>query len=379
MLAAFLDNVDLVIIATGALVGIAASLLGTFLVLRRSSLYSDAISHSILLGIVLVYLISGDVHSPYQVIGAALAGLATVYLSELLGASKRVKQDAAIGLVFPALFALAVLLINLYARDVHLDEHAVLLGELAFAWLDVVPVGGFEVPKSLLTMSVITLVNALFVTLFYKELKLAVFDEVLAQALGLRPRLLFYALLFLTSVTAVGAFDAVGAILFITFVIVPPATAYLLTDRLWLVLVGSAALAVLASITGFALAMHFDVSIGGMMATVTGLFLALAFVAGPRYGLIARYLRLRQQQAQAHVRMLLVHLLTHEHDAEAALENVPAALGQHLRWPPGLSQAVLAQAEAQGLITVDPRHQQLHLTDQGRDMAREVLEPWRRH
>ncbi|OUM98995.1 MAG: zinc ABC transporter permease [Firmicutes bacterium ZCTH02-B6] len=379
MLAALLDNVDLVIMAIGALVGIAASLLGTFLVLRRSSLYSDAISHSVLLGIVLVYLMSGDVHSPYQLVGAALAGLATVYLSELLGASRRVKQDAAIGLVFPALFALAVLLINLYARDVHLDEHAVLLGELAFAWLDVVPIGGLEIPRSLLTMSAITLVNALFVTLFYKELKLAVFDEGLAHALGLKPRLLFYILLLLTSVTAVGAFDAVGAILFITFVIVPPATAYLLTDRLWLVLVGSAAIAVLASVTGFALAMRFDVSIGGMMATVTGFFLAVAFVAGPRYGLVARWLRLRQQRAQAHVRMLLVHLLSHEYDEEAALENVPAALEHHLRWPPRLSQAVVAAAQAQGLVTLSTRDQRLHLTEAGRDMAREVLEPWRRH
>ncbi|MFS8543637.1 MAG: metal ABC transporter permease, partial [Limnochordales bacterium] len=268
MLAAFLDNVDLIIITIGALVGVAASLLGTFLVLRGSSLYSDAISHSILLGIVLVYLISGEVNSPYQVVGAALAGVATVYLSELLGATRRVKQDAATGLVFPALFALAVLLLNLYARDVHLDEHAVLLGELAFAWLDVVPLGPYEVPRSLLTMGIIALINALFVTLFYKELKLAVFDEGLAHALGLKPRLLFYVLLFLTSVTAVGAFDAVGAILFIAFVIVPPAAAYLLTDRLWLVLLGGAALAVVASVAGFHAAMWLDVSIGGMMATV---------------------------------------------------------------------------------------------------------------
>lgn len=375
---AFLDNVDLVIIAIGALVGISASLLGTFLVLRGASLYSDAISHSILLGIVLVYLISGDVHSPYQVVGAALAGLATVYLSELLGASKRVKQDAAIGLVFPALFALAVLLINLYARDVHLDEHAVLLGELAFAWLDVVPVGSLEVPRSLLTMGIITVVNALFVTLFYKELKLAIFDAGLAHALGLKPRLLFYALLLLTSVTAVGAFDAVGAILFVTFVIVPPAAAYLLTDRLWLVLLGGCLIAVMSSVLGFHAAMYLDVSIGGMMATITGLLLALAFLAGPRYGLIARFLRLRQQRVQAHVRMLLVHLYTHEHEAEAEMENVPRALEHHLRWSPRLSRAVTAIAQQQGLITVEPAGQRLHLTEQGRRMAQEVLEPWRR-
>lgn len=378
MLAAFFDNVDLVIITIGALVGVAASLLGTFLVLRGSSLYSDAISHSILLGIVLVYLISGDVNSPYQVVGAALAGVATVYLSELLGASRRVKQDAAIGLVFPVLFALAVLLINLYARDVHLDEHAVLLGELAFAWLDVVPVGPYEVPRSLLTMGIITLINALFVTLLYKELKLAVFDEGLAHALGLKPRLLFYVLLLLTSITAVGAFDAVGAILFIAFVIVPPAAAYLITDRLWLVLVGGASLAVLASVTGYWSAMWLDVSIGGMMATVCGVLLLLAFLLGPRYGLIARLARFQRQRAQAHVLMLVVHLYNHEHDPEAAKECEPAALQHHLRWSAGRSQAVIALAEQRGMITMSPDGRRLQLTETGRDAAREVLDPWRR-
>ena len=378
MLAAFLDNVDLVLMTIGALVGVAASLLGAFLVLRGSSLYSDAISHSILLGIVVVYLISGDVHSPYQVVGAALAGLATVYLSELLGASRRVKQDAAMGLVFPALFALAVLLINLFARDVHLDEHAVLLGELAFAWLDVVTIGPYDVPRSLITMGVITLVNALFVTLFFKELKLAVFDPGLAEALGLRPRLLFYVLLFLTSVTAVGAFDAVGAILFIAFVIVPPAAAYLLTDRLWAVVAGGAFLAVAASIAGYHAAMWLDVSIGGMMATVCGLSLVAAFLASPRYGLVARLVRHRRQRAEAQILLLLVHLYNHEQETTAAQESDLAALQHHLRWPARLGRAVVARAQQQGLLTVGPDGQRLHLTDKGRDAARQVLEPWRR-
>ena len=378
MLAAFLDNVDLIIITIGALVGVAASLLGTFLVLRGSSLYSDAISHSILLGIVLVYLISGEVNSPYQVVGAALAGVATVYLSELLGATRRVKQDAATGLVFPALFALAVLLLNLYARDVHLDEHAVLLGELAFAWLDVVPLGPYEVPRSLLTMGIITLINALFVTLFYKELKLAVFDEGLAHALGLKPRLLFYVLLFLTSVTAVGAFDAVGAILFIAFVIVPPAAAYLLTDRLWLVLLGGAALAVVASVAGFHAAMWLDVSIGGMMATVCGGLLLLAFLLGPRYGVIARLLRFQRQRTQAHVLMLLVHLYNHEHEAAAEEESGPPALQQHLRWSARRSRAVIALAQQRGLVTLSADGRRLHLTGRGRETAQRMLDPWER-
>jgi len=289
----WLDDPAVTIMAIGALVGVAATLLGTFLVLRRESMLSDAISHSVLLGIVLAYLVTGSLDTPLHVIGAALAGLGTVALTDLLVRSRRVKQDAAIGLVFPALFAAAVLLINLYARDVHLDTDAVLLGEIAFAWLDVVEVAGLEVARSLLTMLTIAAVNLAFVLLLYKELKLATFDPALAIALGMKPALIGYALLGLVSVTAVGAFDAVGAILFVAFVIVPPAAAYLLTDRLWRMLAYGSAIAVASSVIGYLVARAYDVSVGGSMASATGGFLLLALAFGPKHGLIARALRRR--------------------------------------------------------------------------------------
>jgi len=289
---AWLDQSAVTIVLIGALVGIAASLLGAFLVLRRESMLSDAISHSVLLGIVAVYLLTGTLDSPLHVVGAAAAGVVTVWLTDLLVRSRRVKSDAAIGLVFPAMFALAVLLINLYARDVHLDTDAVLLGEIAFAWLDVVDVAGLEVARSLLTMAIITLVNFAFVVLLYKELKLATFDPMLATALGLRPGLLGYALLALVSLTAVGAFDAVGAILFVAFVIVPPTAAYLVTDRLWLMLVLGSGVAIASSWGGYAFARHLDVSVGGAMASATGVFLLLALLLG-KHGLLARAWRRR--------------------------------------------------------------------------------------
>jgi manganese/zinc/iron transport system permease protein len=298
-LQAWLDTPSVTIVAVGALVGVAATLLGTFLVLRRESMLSDAISHSVLLGIVGAYLLTGTLDTPLHVVGAALAGLATVVLTDLLVRSRRVKQDAAIGLVFPALFAAAVLLINVYARDVHLDADAVLLGEIAFAWLDVVRVGGLEVARSLLTLLVVAAVNLAFVVLAYKELKLATFDPALAVALGLRPGLIGLALLSLLSVTAVGAFDAVGAILFVAFVIVPPTAAYLLTDRLWRMLAYGSAIAVASSVIGYRVAVALDVSIGGSMASVTGGFLLLALALGPRHGLIARALRRRAPQPPA--------------------------------------------------------------------------------
>jgi manganese/zinc/iron transport system permease protein len=288
----WLDVPGVTIVLIGALVGIAASLLGAFLVLRRESMLSDAISHSVLIGIVLAYLLTGALDSPLHIVGAALAGLLTVWLTDLLVRSRRVKSDAAIGLVFPALFALAVLLINLYARDVHLDTDAVLLGEIGFAWLDVVAVGPFEVARSLVTMLVITLVNLAFVAFLYKELKLTTFDPMLATALGYRPALVGYGLLALVSVTAVGAFEAVGAILFVAFVIVPPTAAYLITDRLWRMLAIGCVVAIGSSIGGYALALAYDVSIGGAMASLTGAFLLLALIVG-KHGLVARALRRR--------------------------------------------------------------------------------------
>jgi manganese/zinc/iron transport system permease protein len=290
---AWLADPAVSIVLIGALVGIAATLLGTFLVLRRESMLSDAISHSVLLGIVVAYLLGGALDSVWQLLGAGLAGLVTVVLTDALVRSRRVKRDAAIGLVFPALFAVAVLLINIYARDVHIDSDAVLLGEIAFAWLDVVPLFGFEVARALRTMLLLTLVNALFVALFYKELKLTTFDPALALALGFRPRLLGLGLWALLSLTAVGAFEAVGAILFVAFVIVPPSAAYLLSDRLGGMLAWGIAIATAASGAGFLFATRFDVSIGGAMASATGVALLLALLFGPRHGVLARARRRR--------------------------------------------------------------------------------------
>ena len=218
-----LDNPDVVIVLVGALVGIASSLLGAFLVLRKSSLLADAISHSILLGIILVYLITQNQFSPFYTLGAAIVGVLTVALTELLANSKRVKNDAAIGLVYPLLFAVAVLLINVFARNVHIDQDAVLLGEIGFVWIDTVTFVGLEIPRALISMSIVTIINLAFVSIFFKELKLSTFDPGLAAALGFSPTLLYYLLLSLTSITAVTAFDSVGAVLLVAFVIVPPA------------------------------------------------------------------------------------------------------------------------------------------------------------
>jgi manganese/zinc/iron transport system permease protein len=376
VIAALFDNIPFLIIATGALVGIAASLLGTFLVLRGATMLTDAISHSIVLGIVLVWLATGAQGGPLQVAGAAVTGVATVAASEALARSGLVRMDAAIGLVFPALFALGVLLINVFARDVHIDQHAVLLGEIGFVWLDTVQVAGLPVPRAMLTLAVMLAINLAFVLLLFKELKLATFDAGLAAALGFAPGLVFYGLLTLTSATAVAAFDAVGAILFIAFVVVPPATALLLTDRLGLVLLLGAAFAVVASVLGYALAVAWDVSIGGMMACVAGGLFLLALLFGPRHGVLAQGVERRHQRLENDCHALVAHLYTHEESRAAAEENTAEALESHLRWQPAHAQRVILRSLDRGLIVREgPR---LRLTEKGGAVGRAIFEPWSR-
>ena len=273
-----LADPTIAILLTGMLVGMSAALLGSFLVLRGNSMLADAISHSILFGIAIAWLLTGQTSGPVQIVGAALSGVLAVFLIETLTRTRRLRDDAAIGLVFPALFSAGVLMINVFARNVHLDEHTVLLGEIGFVWLDTVSIAGLEVPRAMLAMGVMLLLDAAFVLVFYKALKLATFDPDLARSLGLAPGLIFYAHLSLLSGTAVAAFDAVGVVLFITFVVVPPATAYLLTRRLSTMIALAMGLAAVSAPLGYALAVWLDVSIGGSMALATGPFLLLAYL-----------------------------------------------------------------------------------------------------
>lgn len=370
------NDVGAMIVLTGALVGAASALLGVFLVLRGAGMLTHAISHSIVLGIVLAWMGTGATSGPVALIGAALAGLLSVALTEALARSGRVRMDAAIGLVFPALFALGVLLISLNAGNVHIGEHTVLLGEIGFVWLDTVMIGGHAVPRAMVAVGALTAVNFCFVMLFYKELKLASFDVALAHALGFAPGLLFYALLGLTSATAVASFDAVGAVLFIAFVIVPPASALLLSDRLGLVIALAVGIAVLSSLGGYALAVRWNVSIGGMMAVVTGGFLLAALLAGPRYGLVARGLRMRGVRAENDARSLVAHLYNHEGGPDAAEENTVRALHDHLLWSDSRSRRVILHSLDRGLV--QRRGERLHLTPKGRAVAFQIFEPWRR-
>jgi manganese/zinc/iron transport system permease protein len=352
-------------------VAVACALPGVFLVLRRTAMMSDAISHTVLLGIVLGFFLVGNLESPLLIASAAVMGVITVSLVELLIATKRVKQDAAIGLVFPALFSVAVILISRYAGGVHLDNDAVLLGEIAFAPFDRLTLFGLSLPRSLVVMGAILLINTLFISLLYKELKLTTFDPGLAAALGFTPVLLHYGLMLVVSVTAVGAFDAVGSILVVALMVAPAAAAYLMTQRLSRMLLLSALLGALSAIGGYWLARLLDANVAGSIATMAGLVFLLAFLFSPERGMVALALRRREQRWEFAQTALAIHLLNHENTPAMAIEGRVDHLQYHLHWEPNFAGEVVRRAERQGLIE---RHNgDLSLTDGGRERARLAL------
>ncbi len=365
-----MNGVHLEIQLLAAVVAVACALPGVFLVLRRMALMSDAISHSILLGIVLGFFWVGDLGHPLLILAATATGVLTVALVELLHGTRRVKEDAAIALVFPALFSIAVILIAQRAGGVHLDVDAVLLGEIAFAPFRRFEWNGLDLgPRSLWVMGGILALNLLAIGLFYKELKLSTFDAGLAASLGFSPVLVHYGFMTLVSVTAVGAFDAVGSILVVALMIAPPAAAWLLTDRLPVMLALSGLIAAVSAIAGFHVAIAFDASIAGSMAGMTGVAFVGAFALAPERGLVAQWQRRARQRVEFAGLMLSIHLLNHEGGARAEVENRVEHLSEHLRWSPDFARRVVRRAERDGLVVREGRDRLL-LTPLGREAAR---------
>jgi manganese/zinc/iron transport system permease protein len=363
---------ELEILAIAVVTAVAAALPGTYLVLRRTAMVSDAISHAILPGIVVAFFLVRDLNSPLLLVAAAATGVLTVVLIEALIRTRLVPEDASIGIVFPALFSIGVILISRAASDVHLDTDSVLLGELAFAPFHRLTVGGSDLgPAALWTMGVILIVNASLVLLAWKELKLATVDVGLAALLGFHPSIIHYGLMSMVSVTAVGAFDAVGSILVVALMIAPPATAYLLAERLGTVIGLAAAVAAAGAVLGWATALALDVSIAGSIAAASGVFFAASFLLAPRRGLLAQARRRSDQRLDFAVRMLLVHLLHHEGTPEATEECREAGLHLHLGWRESWTRRVVAKAKQRTLVG---RSGELILpTESGRELADQAV------
>lgn len=357
-----------------ACVGAACAVPGVFLLLRRVALVSDAISHVLLFGIVVAYLLVKDRSSPLLFFGAAASGVLTVALVELLQRTKLVKEDAAIGLVFPALFAAGAVMLTVFVPPTtHLDIDTVLLGNEAYSVFgNRLRIGDADLgPMGVWTLGGLVVLNTLLVLAVYKELKLSTFDPELAAVLGFAPGVLHYGLMGSVSVTAVAAFDAVGPVVVVALFVVPAATAYLLTDRLSVLLLLAVLLAVGGAVGGTLLAVALDANVAGTVAVVLGLVFGLVFLAAPQRGLVAKLLLRVRQRRRFHETMLAIHLLQHEGTPQEADESDVGGLHRHLHWLPGEVVRVVRRAERRGLVTEESGR--LKLTQAGRDVAREAF------
>ncbi|MDY3552891.1 metal ABC transporter permease [Gemmata sp. JC717] len=353
-----------------AVVAAACALPGTFLVLRRGAMTSDAIGHVLLFGIVLAYFAVRDLDSPWLLFGAAASGVLAVVLVEVLEKSGRVKADAALGLVFAALFAAGVLMVSVSVKNVHLDVDQVLLGQPEAARDPRWEAFGAAVPPVWILGAVLAL-NLLLATLFFKELKLTTFDPGLAASLGFRPAVVHYALMVVVSVTAVAAFDAVGPVLVVGFFVVPAAAAFLLTDRLAVMLSLAALFGVVAAFVGTFAADALNTTTAGAVAVALGGLFAAVLLAAPGRGLAAQAVQRLRQKRAFHELMLTVHLAQHEGTPEEAEESRAASLHAHLHWSPQRTAAVVARATRNGFVV--RTGEGLKLTDTGRAKVREVL------
>lgn len=343
--------VEIQIIAV--IVAVACALPGTFLVLRKMSMMSDSITHTILLGIVLAFFLTQDLSSPFLIVGAAIIGVVTVWLTEMVTKTRLVSEDSAIGIVFPLLFSIAIILITRYASSVHLDTDSVLLGELAFAPFDRMVVFGHDIgAKSIYTTGFLLLLNVAFIVIFYKELKVVTFDPMLAGVLGFSPVFLHYALMTLVSLTTVGSFEAVGSVLVVAFMIGPPITAYLLTDDLKVMLGLSTLFGALSGIIGYQTAAFFDVSIAGMMAVVTGLIFLVVFIFAPKRGLVSIIMRKSKQRREFAEATLLFHVCHHQNTDVAHIENGVNTISEHLHWDKDKLSKTIEALKASGKITI---------------------------
>ncbi len=363
-----MSSAQLEIQIIASLVAIACAIPGTFLVLRKMAMISDAISHSILPGIVVGFFITQDLNSPLLILLAAVTGVITVVLVEYIQKTGLVKEDTAIGLVFPVLFSIGVILIAKNANDVHLDIDAVLLGELAFSPFNRFVITGVDLgPKSLWVIGTIVLITVGLLIAFFKELKVSTFDAGLAASLGFSPMLLHYGLMTVSSVTTVGSFDAVGAILVVALMIAPAATAYLLTTNLKKMLIYAVCFGVFSAISGYWLAHGLDASISGSITTVLGFVFLLVYLIAPHRGIIAVLYREKQQSIEVSLLVFLLHLSNHNEKEERHVKH----LNEHINWQKVQSKTVLDLALKNNMIEINEHI--VSLTKKGEAFTKQAI------
>lgn len=271
---------DFYIIFTASLVAINCALMGSFLVMRKMVMLGDAISHAVLPGIFVAYLISGSTASLPILVGAAFSGILATLLIEWFTKKARMQSDAAIGVSYTLLFAIGIILISKFGQNADLDQQCVLYGEIEYVSLWLKPIfGGFMLPKQSLILLAVAALLIGAVIWGYKGLFITTFDPNFALSTGVSVVFWHYFLMGGVSLTTVVSFESVGAILVIAFLSGPPAIAYLLVEDFKKMLYLACAIGVFCSFAGYYFAKWLDVSVAGSIATVTGILFVIVFVA----------------------------------------------------------------------------------------------------
>ena len=350
---------------------LACAVLGVFLVLRRLSMVSDAISHSVLLGIVIGYFVTKDIGSVLLIIGASLFGVLTTVCIELLIKSKRVTEDASVGIIFPLFFSIAVILITRYARNVHLDTEVVLIGEIILAPLHRINFLGLSLPKALVQMSFVLLINIVFIAVFFRKLKISSFDPVYAGVAGIAGAGLYYVFMALVSFTAVSAFESVGAILTISFFISPAASAYLISKDLKITILLAAVYAVVNSCIGYFLAVKFNVSMSGMCALVSGLTFMITIAVYPG-GIITKMIRYIKNKNRFSRELLILHIDNHTGKKNALGELGYSTIREHIAWSDRKLKYVLDKLIKKGYVYRAKERGVYSLTETGKKLSDDI-------
>ena len=272
---------DFLTLLTAITIAVSCSLLGCFLVLRKTVMVGDAISHSVLPGIAIAYLLSSSFNSVFILIGAAIFGVFTTLIIDFFHKKLKLQEDASIGITFTWLFAIGIIIITLFTNsNTDLDQDCVLFGELSSTFLDKIIVGEYLIgTRSFWMIFPVFLIILVFILFGFKGLSIISFNEDYAKSLGINVGFINLIFMSLVSVTTVMSFESVGAILVVGLLVIPPATAYLITNKLKRMLIYSCLLAITSCIIGFYLSILIDVTASSMIIVVSGTMFLFTFCA----------------------------------------------------------------------------------------------------
>jgi manganese/zinc/iron transport system permease protein len=367
---------DTWIVVTGVACAAACAIPGSLLVLRQMSMMGDAISHTVLPGLAIAFLITNSREPLPMFIGAVVVGILTAVLVEWVSALSGTDGGTSMGVVFTTLFALGLVLIRRALDSIDLDPSCVLYGAVESAPADLVMLFGYELPRAAVICGAMFLVNLVLLLLLYKEFKISSFDPQLATTLGINARFMHYLLMTMTATTTVAAFETVGSILVIAMLIVPAATAYLLTQRFGVMIVLAVVIGAIDAGLGHVAAITvppwfgFDETVtSGAMAATAGVMFAIVWLVSPRHGLISRFvhrLLLNIRIAREDVLGLLYRAEELQADALA-----PHVVRDAVTAGPLVTRLAVFNLTRSGRVA--RRSESLSLTSRGRDDAQRLV------